>query len=70
VLDEQTGPQALGFGRQCLKPTQRGGTLAALHCTFDVFLDQPRSEVVIGGGKCVPYSLGKVPVALVSAGGP
>ena len=70
VLDEQPGPQALGFGRQCLKPTQRGGALAALHCSFDAFLDQPSREVVVGGGERVPYSLGKVPIVLVPAGGP
>jgi hypothetical protein len=70
VLDEQPGPQALGFGRQCLKPTQRDGALATLHRPFDPFLDQPRREVVVGGGERVPYSLGKVPVALVPGGGP
>jgi hypothetical protein len=70
VLDEQPGPQALGFGRQCFQPTQRGGAFAALHCPFDAFLDQPCREVVVGGGERVPYGLGKVAVALVPAGGP
>ena len=69
VLDEQPGPQALGFGRQCLQPTQHGDALAALHGPFDAFLDQPRREFVVGGGERVLYRLGKVPVALVPTGG-
>jgi hypothetical protein len=49
VLDEQPGMSALGFGRQRLEPTQRGGAFAALHCPFGAFLYQPRREVVVGG---------------------
>jgi len=69
MFDEQPGPQVLGFGRQCLQPTQRGDALAALHRPFDAFLDQLRRKVMVGGGERVLDRLSDQPVALVPTGG-
>lgn len=58
VPEEQPGPEALCFYRQCLQPTEHGWELAAAQRAPDALLGQACRPLVVGRGERVAYCPG------------